>query len=422
MTNKMRILQKLNLCLIAVIITSVIYSCKNHPSQVLKEGMWRAVLLNQQNIEFPFVFELKKEQEKYMIEIRNSDEHMSVDDVQFSGDSIKIVMPFYDSEFMLYNHGDSLIGRWTKNYDSYKMEMPVKAIYNVQERFNVENRKQNSDFVGRWNSTFISSDGKDTSVAIAEIRMQDNKMHGTFLSTTGDYRYLEGLTDGNKIYLSAFDGSHVYLFEAEIAKNNTELINGKFYSGYKNIQTWSAKYDQYAKLPDADKLTFLKEGYDAISFTFKNTEGKDISLSNEKYKNKVVLIQIMGSWCPNCIDETNYLVPFYNEHKFQGIEVIGLCYERSENFEVASKNVINLKNRLNIPYQLLIAGTNKKGEVNKSLPMLNNFLAFPTLIVVDKKGKVRKIHTGYSGPATGKHYLEFKAEFEKFIKNLMEEN
>lgn len=418
----MRILRKINLYLTSLLLAFILYSCKESPSKVLQTGMWRAVLLNHQNIEIPFVFELKKEEEKYILEIRNSDERLHVDDVQFYGDSIKIVMPFYDSEFMLYNHGDSLIGRWTKNYDSYKMEMPVKAIHNVQERFNVENRKQNSDFAGTWSSTFISSNGKDTSVAIAEIRMQDNKMHGTFLSTTGDYRYLEGLTDGNKIYLSAFDGSHVYLFEAEIAKNNTELINGKFYSGYKNMEIWSAKYDQYAKLPDADKLTFLKEGYDAISFTFKNTEGKDISLSDEKYKSKVVLIQIMGSWCPNCIDETNYLVPFYNEHKFQGIEVIGLCYERSENFEVASKNVINLKNRLNIPYQLLIAGTNKKGEVNKSLPMLNNFLAFPTLIVVDKKGKVRKIHTGYSGPATGKHYVEFKAEFEEFVKKLMEEN
>ncbi len=419
MPNKMRILHKFNHYLITCILLVILYSCKVSPSKTLQTGTWRAALLNKQNIEIPFVFELSKDQENYILEIRNSEERIRVDGIQFVGDSVKIVMPFYDSEFMLYNYGDSLIGRWTKNYETYKMEMPVKALYNVQDRFNVQYKKQNSDFVGTWNSTFISTDGKDTSLAIAEIRMKDNKMHGTFLSTTGDYRYLEGLSDGNKLYLSAFDGSHVYLFETEIANNNTELVNGKFYSGYKNMETWSAKYDQYAKLPDADKLTFLKDGYDAIRFKFKNTNGDSVSLSDEKYNNKVVLIQIMGSWCPNCIDETNYLVPFYNAHKYQGVEVIGLCYERSENFEVAAKNVINLKERLNIPYQLLIAGTNKKGEVNKSLPMLSNFLAFPTLIVVDKKGKVRKIHTGYSGPATGKHYLEFKAEFEEFISKLM---
>ncbi len=133
-------------------------------------------------------------------------------------------------------------------------------------------------------------------------------------------------------------------------------------------------------------------------------------------------MQIMGSWCPNCIDETNFLVPFYNANKNNGLEIIGLCYERSEDFSVASKNAKNLKTRLSIPYELLIAGTNKKGNVNESLPMLKNFIAFPTLIIIDKKGKVRKIHTGYSGPATGKHYDEFKAEFESFINTLLSEN
>jgi hypothetical protein len=107
--------------------------------------------------------------------------------------------------------------------------------------------------------------------------------------------------------------------------------------------------------------------------------------------------------------------------KAEGLEVIGLCYERSEDFEVAGNNVTKMKNRLQIPYELLIPGSNKKGFVNESLPMLKNFLAFPTMIIIDKQGKVRKIHTGYSGPATGKHYIEFKAEFESFIKKLLSE-
>ncbi len=418
----MRILHKINISIALLLIVSFGFSCSTNNNKELKSGVWRGVLLNKDKVEIPFVFELKKNQDSIIIEIHNAEERLIVDQIEVIGDSIKITMPFYDSEFMLANMGDSLIGRWTKNYESYKMEMPVRAYFNNQERFKVVNRRINSDFVGTWSSTFLNEDKTDTSTAIAEIRMDDNKIYGTFLSTTGDYRYLEGLTDGNKLYLSAFDGSHVYLFTAEINKNNTELINGEFYSGYKTKQTWTAKYDQYAKLPDADNLTFLKEGYDELTFEFKNIDGKLISLNDEKYKNKVVLIQIMGSWCPNCIDETNYLVPFYNENKSNGVEAIGLCYERSEDFTVASNNAKNLKKRLNIPYELLIAGTNKKGNVNESLPMLKNFIAFPTLIVIDKKGKVRKIHTGYSGPATGKHYQEFKTEFEIFITQLLSEN
>lgn len=415
----MRILYKFHIQVTTFFCVVTLFSCSSNNKNNIQSGIWRAVLLNKDNVEIPFVFELKNNQGNYSIEIHNAEERLLVDDLKIVGDSLKIVMPFYDSEFVLGLHSDSMIGRWTKNYENYKMEMPVKAYYNVQERFNVVNRKQNSDFVGTWSSTFVSDDGKDTSTAIAEIRMVDNKIVGTFLSTTGDYRYLEGLSDSNKLYLSAFDGSHVYLFTAEIANKNTELVNGEFYSGYKNKQKWFAKYDQYAKLPDADNLTFLKDDYDEIDFEFKNIEGELISLKNDTYKNKVVLVQIMGSWCPNCIDETNYLVPLYNENKNKGIEVIGLCYERSEDFNAAANNAKKLKNRLSIPYELLIAGTNKKGNVNESLPMLKNFIAFPTLIVIDKKGKVRKIHTGYSGPATGKHYVEFKMEFEAFVKKLL---
>jgi hypothetical protein len=59
--------------------------------------------------------------------------------------------------------------------------------------------------------------------------------------------------------------------------------------------------------------------------------------------------------------------------------------------------------------------------VNESLPMLNNFLAFPTTIIIDRKGNVRRIHTGFSGPATGVHFTEFKKEFELFIDTLLNE-
>ena len=77
----------------------------------------------------------------------------------------------------------------------------------------------------------------------------------------------------------------------------------------------------------------------------------------------------------------------------------------------------------NVPYKMLITGfTNKNAEVAASLPMLNNFEAFPTLIIIDKKGAVRKIHTGFSGPGTGKYYSEFVQEFEKTIDDLLAEN
>ena len=417
----MRILHfKLNFC--ALVLASLIFqSCAPKTQADLKLGIWKAQLFNKDNIEIPFIFQVKSDKNKKFLIIINAEEQLKVDEVSVVGDSMKIVMPFFDSEFMVFNHGDSLVGRWTKIYADHSVSMPFVAYYDNQNRFNTENNVPNKFVEGTWNSLFTNDDYSDSSYAIGEFKVQNNKVFGTFLSTTGDYRFLEGATDGNKFYMSTFDGSHAYLFSANISADGNKIENGILYSGWSGKQIWSAVRDDNAKLQNADSLTFLKDGYTGIDFTFKNVDGNNVSLNSPTYKNKVVLIQIMGTWCPNCMDETSYLVPFYNEMKSQGLEIIGLCYERSEDFNVASRNVSKMKSRMQIPYELLIPGANKKGFVNESLPMLKNFLAFPTMIIIDKKGMVRKIHTGYSGPATGKHYVEFKSEFESFIKKLLSE-
>jgi peroxiredoxin len=206
------------------------------------------------------------------------------------------------------------------------------------------------------------------------------------------------------------------MYVADI-KDNATLTNGKF-----GGDTWAAVKNPGAKLPDAYSLTALKPGYKKLAFTFKDINGKPVSLTDERFKNKVVIVQFMGSWCPNCMDETNYLVNYYKKYHTKGVEIVGLAYERTADFARSQKTVLQLKNRFNIPYPLLITGfTNNKNETAKSLPMLANFVAFPTTVIIDKKGDVRKIHTGYSGPGTGDHYIEFVNEFEKLTDDLLAE-
>jgi alkyl hydroperoxide reductase subunit AhpC len=123
------------------------------------------------------------------------------------------------------------------------------------------------------------------------------------------------------------------------------------------------------------------------------------------------------------MDETAYLAPFYEKYKSKGVEVVGLAYERTTDLQKSKKNVERMKNRFNVGYDMLLTGyTNDTKEVVKSLPMLQNFEAFPTTILIDKSGNVRKIHTGFSGPGTGEHYTEFVKEFEKSVDDLLAEN
>jgi thiol-disulfide isomerase/thioredoxin len=211
------------------------------------------------------------------------------------------------------------------------------------------------------------------------------------------------------------------LFNAKINDAKT-IADGKYYAGYTSVDEWSAVKNDNAKLPDAYSLTVLKPGFKKIAFTFTDLDGKKVSLSDERFKGKVVILQIMGSWCPNCMDETSYLVNFYKKYHPKGVEIIGLAYERSTDFARSKNSLEHVVSHFGIIYPILITGyTNDKKELTKSLPMLSNFLGFPTTIIIDKKGDVRKIHTGFSGPGTGNYYAEFINEFEKLNDDLLAE-
>jgi thiol-disulfide isomerase/thioredoxin len=388
----------------------------------MESGIWRATLKTGSAAEIPFNFEVVDSAGSKYINIINGEERFRVDEISLTSDSVFIKMPLFDSEIKAENRGTELSGQWIKHLADSDAVMDFNARAGDDWRFFKANKNANSNVEGRWSATFTSLDSADTTIAVGEFRQENGRLLGTFLTSTGDYRFLEGTVSDNKLYLSCFDGGHAYLFTGNLLNDST-IVDGKFYSGISGIENWNASKDEHAILPDAYSLTALKKGFTKIDFTFPGLDGRKVSLSDEKFKNKVVLVQFLGSWCPNCMDETAYLVPFYKKYNSKGVEIVGLAYERTKDFERSKKNVQRLRDRFNVPYDMLITGfTNDKAEVATSLPMLNNFEAFPTLIIIDKKGVVRKIHTGFSGPGTGEHYKAFVQEFEKTIDNLLAEN
>lgn len=148
-----------------------------------------------------------------------------------------------------------------------------------------------------------------------------------------------------------------------------------------------------------------------------------VSLKDDRFKNKVVVVQIMGTWCPNCLDETKYYTKFYEANKDKAIAFVALAFEYAKTEEKAFESIARLQDKLEIKYPILLAqyGTSDKLKAQEKLPMLNHVLSYPTSIFIDKTGKVRKIHTGFNGPATGGKYEEFKREFERFVGGLLDE-
>ncbi|MGB0931006.1 MAG: peroxiredoxin family protein [Chitinophagales bacterium] len=385
----------------------------------LLEGRWRGTI-GLGSEELPFNFDITEQKNGDLkMTIINADERIEVEDVTFTEDSVFIKLPVFNSELKGKWHPMRIMGEW-HNYakgDDYKLSFYAR--HNDSTRFDMRTvNDPTANIEGRWSGMFIAKDRSGKDDAIGEFQQDGEIVSGTFMTPTGDYRYLEGLMIGKEMNLSAFDGAHAFLFKAEVQESG-DLV-GTFWSGNHYVADMYFSRNDTATLIDPNKMTFLKKGYDKFDFSFPNLEGKQVSLDDAKYKGKVVLIQVMGTWCPNCMDESVFYSDMYKKYKDQGLEVVALSYEKAENLKDAKPLLESYKERFDIQYDMLYAGKATKDAASKSLPMLDEVKSFPTTIFIDRNGEVRRIHTGFTGPATSK-YGDFVKDFKGFLEELLQE-
>ncbi len=384
-----------------------------------REGAWRGVLQLKpsEGIDLPFTFNVRWQGGVSLV-IQNAKEHIEVNEVKMEGDSFLFRMPVFDTEFRCRLWNDTLLtGFWLNRSRKENNTIPFTARFGAGSRFEASRSKPGDFFHGKWEVTF-SPNSADSSKAIGMFESGTNGyLQGTFRTETGDYRYLEGSSYGSRLQLSAFDGSHAFLFVADALPNGT--LKGMFYAGNTWSEAWVARRNQGFELRDPEKLTYLKDPEEVIQFSFENLSSQTVSLTDKRYLDKVVIVQIMGSWCPNCMDETAYLSTLYNRFQGKGLEVIGLAYERTSDPEKARNNVRRLKARFGVNYEILVTGLTGKDQASTSLPFLNGIMAFPTTLILNKDHRVVSVYTGFNGPATGKAYEEYVYKTEKLLKSLL---
>jgi len=404
--------------LLVFVVFLLVISCKDAGSSsekvTLNDGIWRAELTLKDQKLLPFILEYKDS----VFTVFNAEERIEMTDIQFDGDSITMQMPVFEGFLRGKIVSEELItGNFIK--PSLNRVVPFAMRHGEANRFEVAS-KPLVDVSGNWETLFSAHSEEDKYIAKGVFDQKGDKVTGTFRTTTGDYRYLEGVVDDATLKLSTFDGAHAFLFEATIKDS---IMYGFFYSGNHWKEPFTAEMNAGFELPSAESLTYLKEGYDSFDFSFPNAEGTMVSLKDEQFKNKVVIVQIMGTWCPNCLDETKYYSEYYNASKDKGVEFVSLAFEYAPSEEKAFLAINRLQEKIGVPYPILLAqyGSSSKKKANEKLPMLNHVLSYPTSIFIDKKGKVRKIHTGFNGPATGDKYHEFVTNFEEFVDALLNE-
>lgn len=340
---------------------------------------------------------------------------------ELEGQQLRLGITHYDAQLQasLSADGSALDGLWTKRRSATEFaQLPFHARLGAVPRFaqveQAADASQGARFNGRWAVRFASQN--EPAVGLFGVAA-DGLAVGTFLTSTGDWRQLRGRVAGERLLLSAFDGAHALLFDARLGADGA--LSGEFWAGDKHHDTWTGTLDPGAALADgfAEVHADTRVRFDDLSYL--DLEGQPVSMADPMFGGKVRVVQLMGSWCPNCSDESLLLGELDAKYRNQGLLVIGLGFEVTGDVERDARQLKIHAARHHLRYPVLLAGKADRAEAAKAFPLLDRIKAFPTTLFLDSAGNVRAVYSGFSGPATGPEYEKLRASFESTIQQLL---
>jgi thiol-disulfide isomerase/thioredoxin len=235
----------------------------------------------------------------------------------------------------------------------------------------------------------------------------------TVSTPTGDYRYLAGKKHHKNLVFSNFDGAHLFRFEAYVAGDS--LVNGEFLSGThyrtafsgRRLASMPTKWKSATQAATAKELTF--SGIDARGDTM---HWSSAVLENNG-KNGLVL-DVMGTWCPNCMDEARLLREFASD--YPEVQFLSLAFERNTGADALAR-LQAFRSEMELPWEVLLGGKASKMEAANVLSAVDTVRSFPTTIFWPLKGEPT-IHQGFNGPATGEGFEVERAFFRSELNRI----
>jgi thiol-disulfide isomerase/thioredoxin len=388
----------------------LVFTTFNVFAKDIKAGKWRFELRTT-HAAIPFIIDFAYDENKRLTGIlHNGEEKIKLEDIEYKEKNIVIPLQTYEISLELDQQSDkSLAGYLVRKNKNPVLKTPVVGVHGIKSRYPGKKKKATINLNGKW-SLELKDEKDQTGPAVGVFSQKGNMLTGSILTPTGDYRYLEGVVQKDKFEAASFDGVYNYVFRGNLKDGN---LTGEIASN--TMTKVSGSKDQKAKLPDAYKQTELPK----LKFIFPDLKGQSVSLNHDKFKNKPIIVQIYGSWCPNCLDEMNYLIPWYNENAKRGVEIVALAFERSLSPEAAKTQLLKVQSKLKVPYPILMAGSTSEDKPADKIVGLKNFISFPTTIFLNKKHEVVKVHAGFNGPSTGEFFETWKKEFNQTVDELL---
>ncbi len=353
--------------------------------------------------------------------IYNGEERINLRFIAEKNDSIYMEFPEIAGKIVF--HKQTLSGRWINLNKSNATSYPF-LFYSVAEginpRFDLPLDLMAPIFEGTFDVIFTDSEGDAQAIGI--FKQRGSNIEGTFRTETGDYRYLAGGVFNGVMKLSCFDGVHAFLFEAALDADDSTVMRGDFYSGSKYHATWTGVLNPNANQSPPNAISWPTESLAALNISIKTKRGKQKTLDYDFFHGKPSVIQLMGTWCPNCLDESKYFIELSQQTSFKDIRFIGIGFEHGNSDKDRMARLKKYQKKMGFTYPLYLGGGASTKEAHAVFNQLNGIFSFPTTIFLDKKGRIVQVNSGFDGPATGVFYQSMREETERLLLKLLEAN
>jgi thiol-disulfide isomerase/thioredoxin len=373
-------------------------------------GRWRAVL-DLAGGTLPFGVRIEQDARGWRGELCNGRRCQPFSQIEVAGDSVTLEMADYAASITARLTGDSLTGSYSNVGNRGPRTIPFRA-----GRGTWPMTPAPAALLGRWDATYFSDFGD--SPRVFELRNGSAGLEGTIISNTGDYGHFAGQVRGDSFALAHFDGSFVYLLTGAL---HGDTLRGVFHAGLRSQTPWIAVRSSGRRhLTPPTEITGA-DTTQPFRFGFPDLDGRMVTERDPRFRGKVVVVDVFGTWCPTCHDAAPDLVRLYRKYHERGLEIVGLAYEVSGDTSVDARLVRRYRDKFGIPFPLLLAGINDTEAAAATLPQLQGFTSFPTTLFLGRDGRIRLVHAGYLGPASGDQHRKQVEEFEREVERLLRE-
>jgi peroxiredoxin len=372
-------------------------------------GRWDAVVVVD-GVEVPFPFEIVANGESLRGSFFNGERRITSTAGRADASGLTFNFDQYATKLVASFKDGQLVGEYQRPRGPY----PFRAAR--AEKADAVDGKDAPSIDGTWVVTAKGNKGEAAWRFIA--RQKGAHVDATILRVDGDTGTLSGSYRDGRFVLSHFSGARPLLLEVTPAPDGTLALKQNKKTDLLGARENTARAAAIGAPTDPSAYTRMKNPAEPFRFSFPDLQGKMVSNSDDKFKGKVVLVSIGGSWCPNCHDEAPFLASLYRKYQSKGLEIVLLSFEEGDQLKNPARLRAFLKT-YDIGYTALVAGD--PAELAEKIPQADNLVTFPTTFILGRDGRVRRVHAGFPSPGSGAFYAKAEEELTSTVEELLTE-